>query len=61
MKDLITAVEAASILGCTRANIERLQFTGKLHPVSTVHPKYYFRKSDVLKLKEVRTSKTDKS
>lgn len=57
MQDLVTAKEAAEILNCTRTNVERLQLTKKLIPVSTVFPKYYFNRDDVLKLKTGQTSK----
>ena len=54
---LITAQEVASLLNCSRANIDRLQLKGDLKPVETIYPKYYFNKKEVLKLKEKWTSK----
>jgi|GEM_PF-6348979 len=54
--ELTTAKDAASILNCSRGHIERLQLKGKLTAVSTVYPKYFFKKSQVLKLKESLTS-----
>lgn len=56
-QNLITAQEVAKLLNCTRSNVERLQLKGDLTPVSTIYPKYYFEKSEVLKLKEKLTSK----
>lgn len=55
--NFITANEAAKLLNCTRSNIERLQIKGELNPVSTIYPKYYFDKEEVLKLKKILTSK----
>lgn len=54
---IIDATEASKLLSCSRANIDRLQLKGLLSPVKTIHPKYYFRKDQVLELQKSLTSK----
>ena len=54
---IIDAKEVSVILKCSRANIERYQLKGLLNPVSTIYPKYYFKKDQVLELKKSLTSK----
>jgi hypothetical protein len=58
-KNFITAKEATSILGCSRGSFERLQLLGKVTPVPTIYPKYYFKKSQVIEFKKRRTQKTN--
>ena len=50
-KDLITAEQAGRLLNCSRAKVERLQLKGLLNPVPTIHPRYFFKKKDVIELK----------
>ncbi|PKA83589.1 hypothetical protein ATE92_1746 [Ulvibacter sp. MAR_2010_11] len=57
MQNLVTAKEAATILKCTRTNVERLQLTKKLIPASTPFCKYYFNREDVLNLKALQEAK----
>lgn len=54
---LIDATEASMLIGCSRGNIERLQLKGLLQAVPTIHPKYYFKKDQVIELKKTITSK----
>ena len=49
-KNLVSANEAAEILSCSRQYIEILQLKGKLIPVSTVFPKYFFNREQVQEL-----------
>ncbi len=56
--DIVSAAEAAALLDCSRSNVERLQLKGDLIPAPTIHPRYYFKRSDVLELKEKLTSKS---
>ncbi|MEH6764141.1 MAG: helix-turn-helix domain-containing protein [Aequorivita antarctica] len=58
MIDFVTATEVTAILGCNRTHVERLQLSKKLIPVPTVHARYYFKRKDVLKLKEAQNAKT---
>lgn len=59
-ENLITSKEVSEILKCSRGNIERLQLKGLLNPVSTIYPKYYFNKDQVLELQKSLTSKKSK-
>lgn len=56
-KHLVSASEAHQLIGCSRSHVERLQLQGKLTPVPTIHPKYYFRYQEVIQLKKKLTSK----
>ena len=51
--NLITAKEVASILNCSRGNVERLQLKGILIPAPTIYPKYYFNKRKVIEIKKL--------
>mgnify|MGYP001168020809 CR=1 FL=1 len=55
MDGLITAQEAANILGCTRPHIDNLVRKNKLMPISTIYPRLYFDKDEVLLLKEIKS------
>jgi predicted site-specific integrase-resolvase len=46
---VITAAEAAEILGCSRQNIDDLAKRGKLHPIKSSAKTTLFLKSEVLK------------
>jgi hypothetical protein len=46
---VITAAEAAEILGCSRQNIDDLKKGGKLHPIKSSAKTTLFLKSEVLK------------
>ncbi len=52
--DQVNANQAAQILGCSRAQIERLQLQGALKPIPTIAPCYIFWIDDVYKLKELK-------
>lgn len=54
---IIDASEVSILLNCSRGKVERLQLKGLLSPVSTIYPRYYFNKNEVIKLKESITSK----
>lgn len=56
-KELVSASYAALLLECSRGYIERLCLKGKLTPVATIFPRYYFRKDQVINLKESLTKK----
>jgi predicted DNA-binding transcriptional regulator AlpA len=46
---IVTAAEAAEILGCSRQNIDDLAKRGKLHPVKSGAKITLFLKSEILK------------
>jgi predicted DNA-binding transcriptional regulator AlpA len=46
---VVTAAEAAEILGCSRQNIDDLTKRGKLHPIKTGAKTTLFLKSEILK------------
>ncbi|UBZ15349.1 helix-turn-helix domain-containing protein [Flagellimonas marinaquae] len=54
MEGLVTANEAAEILECTRQHIDYLVKKKKLMPISTIYPRLYFDKDEVLLLKEMK-------
>ncbi|MEW5677048.1 helix-turn-helix domain-containing protein [Flavobacterium enshiense] len=56
--ELVSAKEAALLLQRSRSCIQRLQKKGKITAIPTNNAKYYFKKSEVLKLKEVLISKS---
>lgn len=56
--ELVSAKEAAAILDRCRTRIHQLQEEGKLNAIPSTKARYLFKKSDVLKLKEVLTSKS---
>ena len=47
----LTAKEVASILQCSRGQIERLQLKGHLKPIETANPFYMFSASEVYEYK----------
>ncbi len=52
---LVTAMEAAQILGCSRATIQDLMATGKLHSIrSWSGAKLFFHREHVEALREFR-------
>ncbi len=61
MQNLVTANEVAQILNCTRTNVERLQLTKKLIPISTIYPKYYFTMENVSMLLRAQQAKSKKN
>jgi predicted DNA-binding transcriptional regulator AlpA len=46
---VVTAAEAAEILGCSRQNIDDLTKRGKLHPIKSGAKTTLFLKSEILK------------
>ena len=56
--ELISAKEAAAILDRSRTRIHQLQEEGKLNAIPSTKARYQFKKSEVLKLKEVLISKS---
>jgi predicted DNA-binding transcriptional regulator AlpA len=46
---VITAAEAADILGCSRQNIDDLTKRGKLHPIKSSGKTTLYLKSEILK------------
>ena len=56
-KKLITALEVAKILNCSRGQVDRLQLKGLIKAVPTIYPIYYFNKSEILEYKENLTPK----
>jgi predicted DNA-binding transcriptional regulator AlpA len=46
---VITAAEAAELLGCSRQNIDDLTRRGKLHPIKTSAKTTLYLKSEILK------------
>lgn len=46
--NIITTMEAAEILDCTRQNIDRLVSTGKLTPIKQTQRDKLFFKADIL-------------
>mgnify|MGYP003683473987 CR=1 FL=1 len=60
MSKLLTAKEVSKTLSCARSYVEKLQLKGVLNPVSTIYPKYYFSKEEVLKVKTMLKSKKKK-
>lgn len=55
--DAVSADEASKILMRSRGFIDRLQLQGKLSPVPTIYPKYFFLREQVLAVKEKLTAK----
>lgn len=49
--------EAAQLLGLSDRSIPVLMLKKSLNPIPTIHPKYYFDKEEVLRVKEQRASK----
>jgi len=60
MNELLSASDVARTLNFSRGYIDILRLKGLLKPVPTIHPKYYFRKDEVLQLKESIESKKQK-
>lgn len=56
--ELISAKEAAAILDRNRTRIHQLQKEGKLNAMPSTKARYQFKKSEVLKLREVLISKS---
>ena len=57
MDNLMTTNQVASSLGCVRSYIDILMLKGLLNPVSTIYPRYYFDRSEVMKLKSRTNTK----
>ncbi|MEK4920791.1 helix-turn-helix domain-containing protein [Cytobacillus sp. FSL R5-0569] len=51
-KEVISTIEAAEILDCSRQNIKRIVDNGKLVPIKELERDRLFLKQDVLKRKE---------
>lgn len=54
---LVDAKESATILQRSRSHIDRFQLQGKLTPVPTIYPRYYYKHQEVIELKKELDSK----
>lgn len=55
--EIVDVKEAAQLLGLSDRSIPVLMLKKSLNPIPTIHPKYYFDKEEVLRVKKQRESR----